>query len=187
MENVKKHRLNGDPTGVFKGIQEIDNSSDIEVKEKPKKTHPLIKGLKKMSNPVVGLINNVAGKINELIDMASKIHFSAPYLLIIAALYYKVLPTDPLVMAWLSFIAGGSVALMCVIVWFNESNLKYLYKQKWGVFWIICAQTIVQIMSFSNDPYFGHIVGGICTLISLPFYIYFNMKCEDEAEKAKSN
>lgn len=178
MENQTKHRLNGDPTASLRIVP--DQVGNEEAIEKPKKQNKFIKGIKKMAKPIMSLINNVASKINSLIDMVSKIHFAAPYLIIIAALHYAIIPTTPMLLAWLSFLSGGSIALLCLVLWSNSSRLDYLYKQKWGVFWIISAQTLLQIMTINEDMYPGQIFGGLTTLASLPFYIYFNFKCEDK-------
>lgn len=186
-----KHRLNGDPTGILRVIP--TDEPEKEALHKLKKEHILIRGIKNMAGPVLNLVNNVASKINSLIDMVSKIHFASPYLLIIAALHYSFIPDSPMLLAWLAFFSGGSIGIMCLVIWINAEKLDYLHKQKWGIFWIISAQTVLQIMTITEQATAGQIIGGLLTLASLPFYIYFNFKCEDkhynneEIEREKSN
>jgi hypothetical protein len=178
MEDKYKHRLNGESTGILKAIPL--GEGEKEAPNKKKKLNMLLRGIKKMASPVLTLINNIASKINSLVDMFSKIHFAAPYMLIIAALHYSLIIDTPLLLAWLAFLSGASIVLMCLVIWINAEKLDYLHKQKWGIFWIISAQTILQIMTITEGAMFGQVVGGLFTLASLPFYIYFNFMCEDK-------
>jgi hypothetical protein len=177
MEDTK-HRLNGDPTGILRVI-----ATEKESPPKLKKQNIIIRGIKNMAGPILKLVNNIATKVDSLIDMVTKIHFAAPYMLIIAALHYSLIPSSPDLLAWISFLSGVSIGLMCLVIWINAEKLDYLHKQKWGVFWVISAQTVLQIMTMTENANGGQILGGILTLASLPFYIYFNFKCEDQSYK----
>lgn len=183
----KKHQLNGDPTAFFKNLESKESSRE-EINP-PKKTSKLIKGLKKIMNPVASLIYNIANKISSAIDMVSKVHYAAPYLLIIAALYYRVLPMNASLFGWLSLLSGASAIILCYILWHNSSELKHLDKQKWGVFWVLTSQSVVQLLCLSSSSSLGftYFVGGLLTLITLPFFIYFKFKCEDDAIEKKEN
>lgn len=178
MEN--DHRLNGEPIGY------IGEEKETSVREKTTyngfaKILNLIKvGVIQMIKPIESIFSFIVGIITDFKDFVCKIHFAFPYIILSAAIYWKIIPENILSFGWISSLSGISVVMMCIVIWVNESNFRYLHEQKWGVFWIIVMQTVLQVLTYTNGYLFGHVLGGVLTLCSYPFYAYFMMGCEDD-------
>lgn len=178
MEN-KKHHLSGDPIGYLIDVAEplVEKSIDEEPAVKNSIAKKIILGVAHMSRGIATLFELLSVKLCLLINIFSKIHFAAPYFMILLVIHYEIIPHGHIPLDIISAISGISVVIFCFLVW--NFDIKGIEKQKWAVFWIVFAQTGLQVMTYKSGFNGWHLIGGACTLISYPFYILFSLQCEE--------